>query len=267
MSKIIITIVMTLAGLISQAQVSESRKANAFTKLEVESGIEVFYMESNENAIRIEADSKEQLENIVTEIEGKTLRVYYAKNKKTVDSAKVLKVFVAANNVNSFKASSKSKIVFEKPIKSEEIKIEILSGSSFNGMVLPNLKTIVKVSSGSIFVGKFETDYFQGDFKSGATVALSGSAKKSVINTSSGAYCNAKNFFTENTIAKANGLSSALINAKKLDAKSLNSSSITFFGSLDNVKTNEESLSISSQIMQKETEIVMNYNQGQKSKN
>lgn len=257
MSKIIITIAMTLAGLISQAQVAESRKLNAFTKLEVESGIELFYMESSENTIRIKADSKEQLGNVVTEVNGKTLRIYYTKNKAVADNTKVLRVYVAGNNVSSFKASSNSKIVFENAITSEEIRIEISSGSSFNGMVLPNSKTVVKVSSGSIFVGKFETDYFQGDFKSGATVALSGSAKKAVINTSSGAYCNAKNFFTESTIARTKGSSSALINAKKLDARSLDLSSITFFGSPEDIKIQDGSFGISSGKTKKETEIVM----------
>lgn len=257
MSKIIITIVMTLTGLISQAQVSESRKLNAFAKLEVESGIELFYTESSENSIKIEADSKKQLENVVTEVNGKTLRVYYTKNKAVTDNAKVLRVYVTSNNVNSFKASSNSKIVFEKPITSEEIRIEILSGSSFNGTVLSNSKTVVKASSGSIFSGKFETAYFRGDFKSGATIVLAGTAKRAIINTSSGAYCNAKNFFTETTIANANGSSSALINAKKLDARSLNSSSITFFGSPEDLKIQDGSFGITSGKTKKETEIAM----------
>ena len=243
MLKFIITTAMAMAALTGYAQISENRKVNDFSKIEVESGIELFYMESDENSIRVEGDSKDGLDSIITETDGKTLRIYHVKrNKKQNES--ISKVFVAAKNVNSFKASSKSKLFFENPVTSDDIKIEILSDSYFRGTVLPNSRVSVKVSSGSLFSGRFETDSFTGMFKSGATVSLTGKAKKATINTSSGAYCNAKNFFVDKMTATADTKSSALLNAKEKIAKATDASSITFFGNPENLKTGYDSFAI-----------------------
>ncbi|WP_306566771.1 GIN domain-containing protein [Flavobacterium lindanitolerans] len=243
MLKFIITTAMAMAALTGYAQVSENRKVNDFSKIEVESGIELFYMESDENSIRVEGDSKDGLDSVITETDGKTLRIYHVKrNKKQSES--ISKVFVAAKNVNSFKASSKSKLFFENPVTSDDIRIEILSDSYFRGTVLPNSRVSVKVSSGSLFSGRFETESFTGIFKSGATVSLTGKAKKATINTSSGAYCNAKNFFVNKMTATADTKSSALLNAKEKIAKATDASSITFFGNPENLKTGYDSFAI-----------------------
>lgn len=243
MLKFIITTAMAMTALTGYAQVSENRKVNDFSKIEVESGIELFYMESDENSIRVEGDSKDGLDSVITETDGKTLRIYHLKrNKKQSES--ISKVFVAAKNVNSFKASSKSKLFFENPVTSDDIRIEILSDSYFRGTVLPNSRVSVKVSSGSLFSGRFETESFTGIFKSGATVSLTGKAKKATINTSSGAYCNAKNFFVDKMTATADTKSSALLNAKEKIAKATDASSITFFGNPENLKTGYDSFAI-----------------------
>lgn len=243
MLKFIITTAMAMAALTGYAQVSENRKVNDFSKIEVESGIELFYMESDENSIRVEGDSKDGLDSVITETDGETLRIYHVKrNKKQSES--ISKVFVAAKNVNSFKASSKSKLFFENPVTSDDIRIEILSDSYFRGTVLPNSRVSVKVSSGSLFSGRFETESFTGIFKSGATVSLTGKAKKATINTSSGAYCNAKNFFVNKMTATADTKSSALLNAKEKIAKATDASSITFFGNPENLKTGYDSFAI-----------------------
>lgn len=248
---------MILGGLSIQAQVSENREINDFSKIEVESGIELTYMESNESSIRVEADSKDNISNIMTETDGKTLRIYYAKRNNTNAEQNVLKVFIAGKNVNSFKAMSKSRIIFDNPIAADELQLEILSGSYFRGSVLANSKTTVKVSSGSLFSGRFETDSFKGDFKSGATVSLTGAAKKATINTSSGAYCNAKNFFVDTMTARANTKSSALLNAKKIDASATDASSLTFFGKSESFKTGEGSFAIVNRKPTKSVEIAM----------
>jgi hypothetical protein len=243
MLKFIITTAMAMAALTGYAQISENRKVNDFSKIELESGIELFYMESDENSIRVEGDSKDGLDSVITETDGKTLRIYHVKrNKKQSES--ISKVFVAAKNVNSFKASSKSKLYFDRPVAADDIRIEILSGSYFRGTVKPNSKVTVKVSSGSLFSGGFETESFTGIFKSGATVSLTGKAKKATINTSSGAYCNAKNFFVDKMTATAYTKSSALLNAREKIAKATDASSITFFGNPENLKTGYDSFAI-----------------------
>lgn len=242
MTKFIITTAIALVTFFSQAQVSETRKTGNFTKIEVESGIEVIYAESSEVSIKAEAQNETELKNIITELKGKTLKLYYfSENKaKTIGN---LKVYISANNVNSFKASSNAKLQFKNEIKSEEVTIAIASSASFIGSVVKNSKTTVNASSGATVCGRFDTDYLEGNFKSGATVSLSGFAKKVNLSTKSGAFCTAKNLASEDAIISAKDHSSVLIHGSgKIYANAETGSSITYFGKPKSCSLSENSV-------------------------
>lgn len=235
---------MALVSFLTQAQVSEFRKSGNFSKIEVESGIELIYSENSNLSIKAEAENEKDLRNIVTEVKGKTLRIYYATEKKTT-IANPLKIYVNANSVNSFKAVSNAKIVFKNLVKSEEIQIDVASGASFNGMLAQNSKVTINASTGATFCGQVETDYLSGNFKTGATVSLSGKAKKAVLYTSSGSFCTAKNLALENAKINAKELSSVLINGRgKIYANAESGSSITYFGQPKTVNIAENSIAI-----------------------
>lgn len=235
---------MALVSFLTQAQVSEFRKSGSFSKIEVESGIELIYSENSNLSIKAEAENEKDLRNIVAEVKGKTLRIYYAAEKKTTIS-NPLKIYVNANNVNSFKAISNAKIVFKNLVKSEEIQIDVASGASFNGMLAQNSKVTVNASTGATFCGQVETDYLSGNFKTGATVSLSGKAKKAVLYTSSGSFCTAKNLASENVKINAKELSSILINGNgKIYANAESGSSITYFGKPKAINVAENSIAI-----------------------
>lgn len=230
MTRIIKTAILALISLSSHAQISETRRTGNFSKIEVESGIELIYSESEEVSVKAEASNEKNLKNIVTELKGKTLKVYYI-SENNIAILDPLKVYINANNVNSFEATSKSKLVFKNSIKSDIITISVSSSASFMGMVAKNSKVIVKASSGATICGRFDTEYLAGDFKSGATAVLSGIAKKVNISTISGAFCTAKNLSSENASISAKKLSSVLINAKgMINANAETGSSISYFG-------------------------------------
>ena len=244
MTKIIITAVMALVSFLAQAQVSEFRKTGSFSKIEVESGIELIYSENSNVSIKAEAENEKDLRNLVTEVKGKTLRIYYATENKTTIS-NPLKIYVNANTVDSFKAVANAKIIFKNSVKSEEIQIDVASGASFNGMLAQNAKVTINASTGATFCGQVETDYLSGNFKTGATISLSGKAKKAVLNTSSGSFCTAKNLASENATINARELSSVLINGRgKINANAESGSSITYFGKPKAVNIAENSIAI-----------------------
>lgn len=235
---------MALVSFLTQAQVSEFRKAGSFSKIEVASGIELIYSQDTNISIKVEAENEAFLKNVITETNGKTLKIYYdGKDKMTIQNP--LKVYVNANNVNSFKGIANAKIVFKNSVASEEIEIDLASGATFNGILAQNSKVSVNAKSGAIFCGRVETDYLSGNFKTGATASLSGKAKKVNLTTASGAFCTAKNLASENAKVSAKELSSILINGEgKMHANAESGSSVAYFGKPKTMKVTENSIAI-----------------------
>jgi len=257
MTKIITTAVFALVSFLCQAQVSEARKTGKFSKIEVQSGIELIYSESEEVSIKTEAENTNELKNIVTEMKGKTLKIYYLTDKNTAILSP-LKVYVNANNVTSFKATSKSKLVFNNAVKSEEITIDVSSGASFSGTLAKNTKTTVRARSGAIVCSLIDTDFLDGNFKSGASVSFSGKAQKANLSASSGAFCTAKNLASEKATISAIEISSVLIQANgSIKAEAENGSSITYFGNPNVVKLTKNSFAIVSKKNTKQVQIAM----------
>ena len=222
---------MTMLAFVSNAQVSEHRETGKFSKIEVQSGIELVYTQGEEFSIKPEATNLADLKNIITEVNGKTLKIYYPKKEENPKEEKVLKVYVSGNNVNVFKAISKAKIVFKNNVNAEEIAINVASGASFNGILSKNKKMTLKASSGATLIVTVDTDYLKGNFKGGAAVSLAGNAEQVYLNTSSGAFCTAKNLKSEAVSVNATTLSSILIHVDgKFKAISDANSSITYFG-------------------------------------
>ena len=233
-----------LASFLMQAQVSEIRRTGSFSKIEVESGIELLYSQDSAVSVKAEATNQEDLTRVVTEVKGRTLRIYYAAKNKMAITAPV-KIYVNANNVNSFKAISNSKIVFKNVVISEEIKIDVATGASFVGKLAKNSKVTVNASTGALFCGQVATDHLSGSFKTGAAVSLSGTAKKTVLFASSGSYCTVKNLASENATINAKELSSVLFNGEgKINVNASSGSSISYFGKPKAIKIAENSIAI-----------------------
>lgn len=230
MTKITAIVAMTLASLLGHAQVSETRNTAGFSKIELESGIELIYTQSPEVSLKVEADTRKDLSNIVTELNGKKLRVYYSSTDKTAIAGK-MKVYVNANNVNSFKVTSKSKLFFVNAVIADKISIAVFGGASFTGTVAKNSKVVVRAGSGALFSCMLDTDNLDAYFESGAAASLTGSAKELNLRTMTGAFCNAKNLVSESARVTAKKVSAALIQGKgTINANAETGSSITYFG-------------------------------------
>lgn len=225
MLKLIITVTMFMTAVLCQAQVSEIRKTNHFSKIEIASGIELSYTETQEEAsIKVEAIDG-ILTDIITEVERETLKIS-AKGK-----AKKVKVYVSAKDVESFKASSKSRIVFENTIHAENISIVLESGAYFQGYFKSNQLTNVATDANSEFNGRIETASFEGNFKNHSKVNISGKAKNANIKSASKAYCNAKNFLTENAEIDSDNSIVSITSKNTINVNATDNASVTYFGS------------------------------------
>lgn len=235
---------MVLATLTSQAQVSEKRNTQNFSKIEVESGIELIYTENEAVSIKVEAENDTELKNIITAVDGKTLHLFYNNDQKP-GTVKFLKVYVNANKINSFKASASAKIMFQNLVMSDNITIEITSGGSFNGRLAKNSSTTIKASSGGIFCGNVQTENLRGEFKSGALISVAGKAKKVMLFSTTKSYCNAKNLASEKATINSREFSSVLINGQGIiNANPETGSSITYFGKPKERNLGENSVAV-----------------------
>ena len=235
MLKLIITVTMFMTALLCRAQVSETRKAESFSRIEVASGIELSYKESEKASIKVEANDG-NLADIITEVEGETLRIFSTGNTKNV------KVYVATNNVVSFKAGSKSRIVFENTIHIENISIALESGAYFNGYFKSNGLTTIETATNAAFIGRIETASFVGDFKNHSKVIISGTAEKATIKSATKAYCNARNFLTENTEVDSDDSIVIITSKKKINVNATDNASVTYFGSPKKVSIENEDI-------------------------
>ncbi|RZK10977.1 MAG: hypothetical protein EOO46_08515 [Flavobacterium sp.] len=225
MLKLIITVTMFMTAMLCQAQVSEIRKTNHFSKIEVASGIELSYQETQEEAsIKVEANEG-NLTDIITEVDGVTLKIA-AKGK-----AKKVKVYVSAKEVESFKASSRSRILFKNTIHAESISIVLESGAYFQGYFKSNQLTSVATDTNTEFNGRIETAYFEGSFKNHSKVNISGNAKNANIKSDSKSYCNAKNFVTLNTLVDCDNSVVIVTSKNKINVNATDNASVTYFGS------------------------------------
>ncbi len=235
MLKLIITVTMFMTTLLLKAQVSETRNLKGFTKIEVTSGIELFYKEtSDEASIKVEANEG-VLIDIITEVDGETLKISGRKNSKNI------KVFVSAKAIETFKASSKSRIILENKVNAQNMNINLETGANFRGYVKSKQQMNVETTGNDTeFNGRVETASFIGNFKGRSRVNISGNAQNAFLTTSTKAYCNAKNFLTDNTKIESNNSEVIVTSKKKIDVNVTNNATVTYFGSPKKVTIEDE---------------------------
>lgn len=230
MKKLVIIALLALTGMSAQAQTSETRKSEDFTALDVKNGIDVIFTQSDETSLKVESDSKSNLENIVTEYSRGTLKIYM----REIESGKIMqavaKVYVSAPNVSSFKAVTGASVKAAKRLTVDELNVKLATGATFNAEGQCTQKCTVKADSGSMFRGHIVTADFEGKATGGAAIKITGSAETSVIACNNGSVIAGK-FLSNSTSVKTINASTAFVNAvKSIRANADNSSSITYYG-------------------------------------
>lgn len=235
MVRVLITVTMTLIGLLTNAQVSESRKMTGFKDIEVQNGITLIYTQSSNASISVKADSKAALTGIVTERVGSTLKIYreakeegYLKPEKHSNFT----VYVLADNLTGLTAKSGACIKVVSEIKANDFTINLMGGSSFKGVINTVGKCTLYARAGSSFNGMVTADSFMGDFRNGSSIKICGNANKADITTNTGASCLAERFMAVTAIMDAKNGSSIFLAVKdSVFAFADASSSATYYGS------------------------------------
>ena len=244
MYRIIILLTTFFLSLISFAQVTENRTLDSFSKLKVSQGIELHFSINNTQSIRVETDDNEKLQCIKTEVEGSTLKVFvdsnqYASNHKKKKNYnlnfKVLKVYVAAPEVNDFEASSSASISIDNKIVAKNCTIKAHSSGTIIGDF--NADAIsVELSSSAKFTSVLTTNELNLKISSSGTAKLSGTAATAIIRASSSGDCLAKSLSVDKATIDASSSATVYINSiNSITAQASSSAKIFYNGNPTNV--------------------------------
>lgn len=235
MTKLIIMFTMIITGMMCKAQVSESRNISNFSRIEVSNGIEVFYQQSDQaGTIRVESTSEEALRSVKTESNNGILKVY--NTNQEIASHPKIKIFVTSNDLQSIKANSKARIVFQKTTHFSDMTISLSNGAYFNGRIVAATRIELIADAASEFNGRIETQKFVGNFKNKSRINLSGTALEATITSTNRSQCNAKNFLVENTKIRSDDAIVIITSKNMLAVDLTENAKLTYFGQPKDVK-------------------------------
>ena len=230
MKQLVIIALLALTSVGAQAQTSETRKSADFTSLEVKNGIEVFYTQSNQPSLKVEADSKTNLDRIATEFGNGTLRIYFKEDENQKAVQGTARVYVSAPGTANFKVLMGASVKVNGKLNITELNVKLKNGASFTAEAICNTACNIKAESGSMFRGLVTAPTLTAKADKGSTIKLSGTADASTIASNGGTILAGK-FLTKTAEVRAVHGATAYVNAQEaIDADADSSSSVIYYG-------------------------------------
>lgn len=188
--------------------VTKNRTTNAdFSKIKVNTGLELEISQGNENKIVLEAD--ENLHDIIfTEVENGVLKIY---SEKSIWKAKSKKVFVTVKNLHELSTTSGAFVNNETIFKADTLTVIATSGAEINFSVEAN--SIITVAT------------------SGADLKIAGKANYHNSNATSGASIRAKSLESATVFANVtSGADIDIFASETFNANATSGEDINYFG-------------------------------------
>lgn len=173
-----IIVAMAQNKVVKDANATVRKVDEKFNAINVAGGIQLWLSQGNQQ-VAVSANNVDDRDKIVTKVENGLLKIYY--DNGTTDRAgkgKSLRVYVSATEIKSIEGSAGANIKIDGSLSSNELSLNLSSGSSFSGGVKTN-KTIVDQSSGSV-------------------ASVSGTGSELVVKTGSGAIFKGYGFEVKN---------------------------------------------------------------------
>ena len=151
------------------AQTIQPRPVADFTAINCAAGMDVELTQGTENKVSVSANDDKYLSEIKTEVQNGVLKIYtgYKDNMWQKDKNKKLKAFVTYKSIDKLYGGSGAIVKTTNTINAPALKMDISSGSTFNGEV--NVADLnIDVSSGSITNMKGTATNLKADVSSGS---------------------------------------------------------------------------------------------------
>ena len=217
-----------------------------FTKVEVQSGIEVIFTQNDTESVTVSSSEKENLHYVVTECRGEHLKIYIsdkADDTKTKISQNI-KVYISDNNTSSITATSGAIVNVTNQINVPKLTVTLKTGAVFSGKINTTAVCTVKAYSGSGFKGSIITGKLTTDITGGAYVQLNGHAEEVYVFCSGGTLTAGK-FTSDNADIRARRMSSVAINVKdSITANTDKSSAITYYGQPGKINFGDDTFAV-----------------------
>ena len=238
MSKSIISAAMLIVGILTQAQVTETRNVPSFEKIEVSDALEIIFTESNTFSVVVESPDSETAKSVQTIVKNNTLSIHRSKSGATA------KVFVTAPAVGKIKATSHSRFRISNQLTTPKVSLSLASGAYFQGTIESD-KLLLSAATNSEINVRAISFSITGNFTSSAKANVSGTATNVYFQTDEEALCNAKNLNAANVTIRASDQSAVLINGSgKLQLKADDMATITYRGTPQKISIDTSSVAI-----------------------
>ncbi len=165
----------------------QTRQVSGFHGVSVSSGIDLYLTQKDVEEVVVDADS-DDLEKIITEVEGGILKIYIKQNSwMNLDwNSDPRKVYVSFKTLDKLYASAGSDVVSQSLLKLDKLDLDASSGSDIE-LELDANELNVEASSGSDIELKGKASYMQVSASSGSDIdAGELVTKKCNASTSSG---------------------------------------------------------------------------------
>jgi hypothetical protein len=183
----------------------------SFNKITVSGGIDLYLSQYDKESVAVSASSEQHRQNIKTEVENNTLKIYYDDGRQWNSGNKHLKAYVSFKTLEMLKASGASDVVVDGFIESGSLALHMSGASDFKGGV--KVKELSMELSGS------------------SDVKINGSATTVSIQSSGASDVKGYDLVTELCTAKASGASDINITVnKEINANASGASDIYYRG-------------------------------------
>ena len=203
------------------AQKTETRALNSFRSIKVSQAIDAYLKKGDKEGVRVEVTGDGALTDVITEVEGSSLRIKMRDNHRFWNKVNV-KVYVTYVNIDKISASSASSVFSEGVIKTDHIEIGASSAANVE----------LSLDANSTMV----------DTSSAGEVVLEGKSPKLEVEASSAGDVDAYRLVSETVVANVSSGGEAKISVSKdLEAHASSGGDIRYRGNPTRTNTHSSS--------------------------
>lgn len=218
MKNIVRTIFAAMLTLTAFAQKTENRPVTSFDKLQVSGAATVMITKSETASVKVEADESD-MKKIITEVRNNKLIV-----KTKGEIRHNFKVYVAYTVLNAMDVSGASSVKSSNTVNADKLNLTSSGASTIDLQV--SIKELKSTANGA------------------STIQLNGTAGNHVAEVDGAASLKAQTLVSASTDVKADGASTARVNAsKKIKVVANGASSIFYSGNAEDVEVTSDTAS------------------------
>lgn len=230
MKQFIATALVALTGMVAQAQVKEARTAKPITALEVTDGITVVYTQGTTALLSAEAANRETLNNVVTEYNKGTLKVYLKPAEETTMHLAEGVVVYVSGNATWFEAQKGAIITLKETVTATDVAISLKSGAVCSGLVNATNSCHITAKGGAGYRGVVTAGTFKADALGGAYIKASGRAESVNITCKGGSVHAGKLLCGKATVLASNAAAVSVYAGDYVSANADATSTVSYFG-------------------------------------